>query len=466
MSLRARLAVLSAVAVAVAVLVVSAVAYRASRDQQQDAFDDALTVRAVSLAGRAGLAVDFDRQLQTAGTLFSTDSLIQVVDGDGTAVAPPGQEPLPVDDVDRAVARGEIPGPVLRDVTVDGEAVRLVTVPVPDRPRFGPGRAGDPTIGPGRALQMAESRQAVDESLAGLRRVLVLVAALGVAGAAVAGTIVARRALRPVGQLTDTAEHVAATQRLDATIPVDREDELGRLAMAFNEMLAALDRSRAQQQQLVTDAGHELRTPLTSLRTNVELLQRAGDLPAEERRRIVDDAVDELEELSTLVAELIDLATDTRRSAEAWEPVRLADVVQRVAERWRRRRAGPVSVTADHSVVVGSPVLLDRAVTNLVDNATKWSVDEEPIDVLVAGGRVSVRDRGPGIAPEDRERVFDRFYRAVGGQDIPGSGLGLAIVAQVIEAHGGTVFVEDPADGPGVVVGFSLPAEPAADDPR
>ena len=169
---------------------------------------------------------------------------------------------------------------------------------------------------------------------------------------------------------------------------------------------------------------------------------------------------EELEELSTLVAELVDLATDSRRGSEAWEDVRLGAAAGRVAERWRRRRPGPIDVTADESVVGGNPVLLERALANLVENAAKWSPEAAAIDIVVADSRVSVRDRGPGIDPTERSRVFDRFYRSPGSQDRPGSGLGLAIVAQIAEAHGGEVFVDDPADGPGVVVGFTLPPSP------
>jgi two-component system sensor histidine kinase MprB len=465
MSLRARLAVLAAVAVAIAVVLVSAVAYRASRDQQVNALDDALEVRAGETAARAAVILDLDSQLRATGRFFEPEGSLQIIDGGGEAVRPTGQEALPVSEADQAVARGDAEL-VLRDVTIDDQPHRLITVPVPEElvgPRFGPPRPGAtaPAALTGtRALQLAESRESLDDSLDGLRRSLVLVALLGIGGAALAGTVVARRALRPVGRLTEAAEHVAATQDLGASIVVERQDELGRLAGAFNEMLAALDHSRQQQQQLVTDAGHELRTPLTSLRTNVELLQRADSLPEDERGRIVDDAVEELEELSTLVAELVDLATDSRRAAEAWEEVRLAAAAERVADRWRRRRAGPIDVSTDGSVVAGNPLLLERALANLVENAAKWSAEDDPIEIVVVDGRVSVRDRGPGIEATERTRVFDRFYRSPGSQDRPGSGLGLAIVAQIVEAHRGHVFIEDPVDGPGVVVGFDLPLTP------
>ena len=462
MSLRVRLAVLAAVAVAVAVVLVSALAYRASRDQQVAALDDALETRARDTAQRAALIFDLDAQLRATGRFFDADQAFQVLDASGASVRPPGQEELPISAADEAVAAGEM-DQVVRNVTIEDEALRMITVPIPDvepRPRFGrpPTQAiVSSALGDSRAVQIAESREALNDSLAGLRGALVLVALLGVGGAAVTGMLVARRALRPVGSLTDAAEHVAATQDLGASIEVERQDELGRLAGAFNEMLAALDHSRTQQQQLVTDASHELRTPLTSLRTNVELLQRADDLPHAERAQIVDDAVDELEQLSALVAELVELATDSRRASEAWEEVRLGAVAERVAERWRRRRSGPVEVTADGSMVSGNPTLLERATANLVENAAKWSADEAPILLSVSSARVAVRDRGPGIEPAERERVFDRFYRSPGSQDRPGSGLGLAIVAQIVEAHGGQIFIEDPPRGPGVTVGFTLP---------
>jgi two-component system sensor histidine kinase MprB len=461
MSLRARLAVLAAAAVALAVVVVSAVAFRASRDQQVDALDDALETRAVETAARASLILDLDTQLRAASRFFEPEGSLQIVDDTGASLRPAGQEALPVAAVDRAVASGELDA-VLRDVTVDGRSLRMVTVAVPGArpgPRFGPPRPTtvESGLGDRQALQLAESREALDESLAGLRRSLILVALLGVAVAAVAGLVVARRALRPVARLTEAAEHVAETQDLGAGIEVGREDELGRLARAFNEMLAALDRSRQQQHRLVTDASHELRTPLTSLRTNVELLQRAASIPPDERARIVDDAVEELEELSTLVAELVDLAMDNARASEAWEDVPLRPLAERAADRWRRRRPGPIRVDADDSVVSGNPTLLERALANLVENAAKWSEPGDPIEVTVGAGRVSVRDLGPGIPPTERDRVFDRFYRSPGNQDRPGSGLGLAIVDDIVDAHGGEVFIEDPPGGTGVVVGFHLP---------
>jgi len=268
--------------------------------------------------------------------------------------------------------------------------------------------------------------------------------------------VIARRALRPVGRLTAAAEHVAKTQDLGAPIEIERHDELGRLADSFNQMLAALGRSREQQHRLVVDASHELRTPLTSLRTNIELLDRATDLPEGERRELLGDAVAELEELSALVAELVDLATDVSQAGDQRVDLRLDEVVDRVVERARRRGAHSITLESEPTVVDANPILAERAVANLVDNARKWA--DERISVGVRSGTVTVGDDGPGIAEADLERVFDRFYRSPGNQDVPGSGLGLAIVRQIAEAHGGRAWAENDPGG-GARVSIELPGE-------
>jgi two-component system sensor histidine kinase MprB len=229
-------------------------------------------------------------------------------------------------------------------------------------------------------------------------------------------------------------------------------------------MLRALETSRRQQQQLVDDASHELRTPLTSLRTNVELLRRVGDqnLPPEQRQAILDDVLAELDELTGLVTELVDLATDQRAEVPA-VPVDLASIAEAVVGRHRRRTDVPIRLdVAEGGVVAGDPALIERAISNLVDNAVKWSPAGEPVDVDVHGGRVTVRDRGPGVEPADRQRAFDRFWRSESARSQPGSGLGLSIVRKVVDAHGGQASLVDPADGgPGTlaVLDFSATSQ-------
>jgi two-component system sensor histidine kinase MprB len=442
------LAVLVAGAVAVAVVVVVVVAYRAAADQARQDLDDALVAQASGTAARAARVVDLTSRFPRQADPFAADDLLfQVVTGAGTTRTPAEQPTLPVAPADLAVARTGV-GTVVRDVEVDGAPHRQVTVPVATRATVR--RA---------AVQLARPTGPLEAGLADLRRRLVLVGALGVLGAGLLGLLVARRALRPVRALTETAEHVASTQELGSRIVVDRDDELGRLAESFNAMLAALARSREQQQRLVTDAGHELRTPLTSLRTNVELLARAPDLPAEERRQVVEAAAAEVAALSTLVAELVDLATDTRRAGAEWVEVALDEVVAEAVGATRRRHGVEVVVRAEPTTVTGDTAQLDRAVTNLLENAVKWSPAGAPLEVEVAGGAVRVLDRGPGVAEADLGRLWDRFWRAPGSRDIPGSGLGLAIVAEIVGAHDGEVTAANRPDG-GLDIGFRLPVAP------
>jgi two-component system sensor histidine kinase MprB len=282
---------------------------------------------------------------------------------------------------------------------------------------------------------------------------------IGVAVAVGAGYAVARASLRPVERLTAAAEHVAATQDLNAAIDDDGNDELSRLAHAFNRMLGALRASRQQQAQLVSDAGHELRTPLTSLRTNIEVLLTVDRMPDADRAELLADVRGQLEELTTLIGDLVELGRQDEQQAEPTE-VRLDEVVTRALDRARRRAAGtPFTVSLEPGAVRAQPALLERAVLNILDNAVKFSPPDAPIEVTLRRGDqwvLEVRDHGPGIDAADLPHVFDRFYRASTARMLPGSGLGLAIVAQVVAAHGGTVVALRP-DGGGTVIRVELP---------
>ena len=222
-------------------------------------------------------------------------------------------------------------------------------------------------------------------------------------------------------------------------------------------MLAALEESSRAQRQLVADASHELRTPLTSLRTNIEVLARGNELPADERERLLDDVVEQVGEMTALIGELIELAREARgEPQERPEDVRLDLLTADAVERTRRNRPGVEFDTDLHeSLVRGAPSTIERAVANLLDNAAKWSPPGATVEVAVRDGEVAVRDRGPGIADEDLPYVFDRFYRSTAARGMPGSGLGLAIVRQVAEAHGGEVSAER-AEGGGTLMRLRL----------
>jgi two-component system sensor histidine kinase MprB len=270
------------------------------------------------------------------------------------------------------------------------------------------------------------------------------------------GWLAALRAVRPIEQLTSAAEEVAATERLDVQLNTEAPAEIGRLASAFGSMLASLHRSRIQQQQLASDAGHELRTPLTALRTNLETLRRRGEaLTPEQRTELLDAAITEAGELSALSTELVDLASDAGRGQEERQLSNLRELVDDVVGLFRSRTTQPLNVFGDGATFEGRPLQLARAISNLVDNARKWSPPDEPIDITVDGTSVTVRDRGPGIPEADLPHAFERFFRSVDARTTPGSGLGLAIVETIVTGHGGTVIARNHPDG-GAEVGFVL----------
>jgi two-component system sensor histidine kinase MprB len=434
-SFRARVAVLVASAVAVAVALASVAAYLVTRAQLRDSIDDALRQRADAVL--LGPADPFRFRLE-APLLGGAGGYAQVVSPEGRTFRPPGaRTPLPTDGAaEVAAGRRE---PFVEDATVAGTHVRILTT----------------RLSPSLAVQIARPLDEVDRTLHRLALLLAAVSLGGVALAAGAGVLVTRAALAPVRRLTETAEHVTATRDLSRRIEAAGGDELGRLAASFNAMLEALDESMRSQTRLVADASHELRTPLTSLRTNVEVLERGEGLDDHARRRILGDVRAQLEELTELVADLLELARGRETNGER-EAIRLDGLVADAVERARRR--APEVRFATHlqpSSVSGVRRRLDRAVTNLLDNAAKWSPPGGVVEVDVRGAEISVRDHGPGIAAADLPHVFDRFYRAPSARAVAGSGLGLAIVRQVAEEHGGTVSAET-APGGGARLRLSL----------
>jgi two-component system sensor histidine kinase MprB len=296
------------------------------------------------------------------------------------------------------------------------------------------------------AVIVAQSLQSTDHALARIRFWILLVGGIGVALAAGIAAFVATAALRPVRRLTAAAETVAATGDLTERVDVHGNDELGRLAVRFNGMLAALQESVGRQRRLVADASHELRTPLTSARTNVDLL-REGKLPEDEQRRALDEASVELDALTTLLSDLVELARGEERKLRV-EDVQLDELVEGVVERAKTRAPQATFVSSlTPTKVRADSVLLERAVSNLLDNAVKYSPAGAPIEVIVREGQVVVADHGPGVADEDLPRIFDRFYRAAASRSKPGAGLGLAIVREAAEAHGGKASVESSPKG-------------------
>lgn len=445
MSLRHRIALVAALAVALAVVLVSVAAYATTGRTLRDQVDHDLRSQ----------AQDAVRELQRPdhpgafggarpGAFGGPGAFVQLADSSGNVVRlPAGQTALPVDDAARDVAGGA--GARYSTLTAQGTTVRVLNLPVQD------------WSGQRYAMQVARPMDDVTASLARLRGRLVLVSGGGVLMAAVLGLMVASRGIRPVTRLTESVEHVGRTHDLSHRIPVRGSDEPARLARSFNDMLEGLEQARSAQEQLVADASHELRTPLAALRTNAELLASGVAIPDDERRRIAEDVATQIDGFGRLVSDLVELTRGERAAPDPVE-VRLDDLVEDAVARARVHHPGVrFTVTASPSTVVADVPLMERAVANLLDNAVRHGAP--PVEVRVDGGSVHVRDHGAGIAPEDRERVFARFWRSPEARAREGSGLGLSIVRQVARAHGGTVFVDD-APGGGAVFTLSIPRPP------
>jgi two-component system sensor histidine kinase MprB len=448
-TLAQRIALLTSLAVGLTLAVASLAVFLTLRMELSRSLDESLMERARATAQSPLYRVSQANQLPTQMSI-ATDVRPAVVTADGVARGD-GELINVLSGAEVAVARGEARSS-LRTVVIDGDRFRVAAVPQL-------AEAGE------SALVLAQSKEPTFESL---ERLGVAAWSIGLAGvllAGLAGWAVASNGLRPVRRLTAAAEHVARTDDLTPIRPSGvraGRDELVRLTSAFNMMLASLAMSRQRQNQLIADAGHELRTPLTSLRTNLELLvqaDRSGGLPGKARAELLADVGAQIDELSQLVGDLVELNRDDPLQRDP-EPVDLVDVVDAAVERVRRRApAGVViDVQAEQWLVLGERPLLERAVTNLLDNAVKWSPPRGRVEVRLHAGVLTVRDHGPGIAAEDLPHVFERFYRSIEARTLSGSGLGLAIVRRTADRHGGQVTAGN-APGGGAVLTLRLPGQ-------
>ncbi len=451
-SLASRVTVLTTLAAGATVLLLAAGAYITVRMQLQSTLDDSLLQRARTTPAEA-LCTDGNSNV-TSEYFGAASVWVACIDstGHGVVIGRTSDEPQKLlGNPEVSVAEGHAASSVR---TVNGTTARWRVAAV---------HRDD-----GTTMVIAQSLDSQEKLLAKLGVVMLLFGLAGVIGAGLAGWAVARNGLRPVRRLSDSVEDIARTEDL-RPLPVEGDDEIARLATSFNQMLTALAASRDRQRQLVADAGHELRTPLTSLRTNLELLTMSDDdagpeLPPEARAELLDDVRAQIEELTTLVGDLVELARDEPLT-HVVEPIDLPDLVDRAVSRVRRRAPGVhFEVTTDPWYVVGEDAGLERAVTNLLDNAAKWSPEGGTVTVRLADGVLTVDDQGPGIAVEDRPHVFDRFYRAPESRGMAGSGLGLSIVRQVATRHSGTVQAQDaPGGGARLVLWLPGSAAPVPD---
>lgn len=419
---------------------------------------------------------EIDRSLASAATTLSTGGTVTSVI---TEAADIGRGGGPPDDGEQGIVQSA------QTVTAGGTVTLLMGLPLPitnDAARLAAQPAGDQyldtvvvagtdyrvlamSVGGDRGLiQVGRDLTVTEDVLAQLALNTVLVGFGVLAAAAAAGWLIARQITRRLTALTAAAEHIGVTGVTEYGSGFGElrqgHDEVSRLGNAMQAMLAELTRSRDDQRRLVQDAGHELRTPLTSLRTNISVLKRYDELPPPSRVRLLDDVQSETRELTNLVNELIELATD-RRDAETPETFDLTELAAQITHLYHRRSGRDIRIKTVQPVSIRARRhSIERALSNLVDNAVKFDPDgtapvEISIDRHADHVSVAVSDRGPGIGADDTARIFDRFYRSTTARSQPGSGLGLAIVKDIAAAHGGTVTAADRTGG-GAVISFAL----------
>jgi two-component system, OmpR family, sensor histidine kinase MprB len=449
MSFRLRLTVLVSLAVAIAIAGTSFLVYVTYKHELYGQVDNQLSDATAQLPVPFAIAVQESGSVhRTLTRIYAKGSAVAKLlrNGSGQIVLPGSGQAFqvtigPAGDVSGGVTTAVGAGkrftatpPHFTNKVIKGVRSRVMTVSLA-----------------GKHIQVARSLQEVDRSLAHLRWLLLMISLAGIGVAALLGAFVSRRAVAPLRRLTETTERIVETGDLSQRVAPKGRDEISRLGSRLDELLGTLETSLRTQRQLVADASHELRTPIATLRANVELLARPGALERQEREELLVDVQEELEAMTTLVGELVELARGEEQDVAPSE-FRLDEVVKTAVDRVARRAPTVAFRTSlEPSTVRGVPERVERAVANLLDNARKWSPAGGTVDVAVADGAVEVRDQGPGIADEDRPLVFNRFYRSAAARGMPGAGLGLAIVKQIADAHGGSIRVDSGPDGGAVL---------------
>jgi two-component system, OmpR family, sensor histidine kinase MprB len=475
MTLRTRIAAVASLSVALAVLAAAVGLYIAVRSDLQGEVDQGLRQRAQAFVGPSGggsagpsgeargpgvpgeglppgggspdgggaSVGGFPRRVQPV-PFGAASGYVQFISAQGKVQVPAGQGTSPkiaVSARDKTIAAAGT-GSTLSDRTVKGTKLRVLTI--------GTGASG--------AVMIARPLSEMNHELSRILLLLVIVGVSGIALAAILGALVARVALTPIARFTNRTEALTGNLDLSRRLEVQGRDELARLGESFNTTLDALERSVEAQRQLIADAGHELRTPIASLRANIQVLEEAERLPPAEQESLRRDIVSELDELTALVGDVVELARGSGRGDADPDDVRLDEVVQGAVERTRRRGDLRFELSLEQTLVRGQGERIVRAVSNLLENAHKWSPVGGVVEVSLQDGVLSVRDHGPGFEEADLPFVFDRFYRAEGARKLPGSGLGLAIVRQAAEACGGYAEAQNaPGGGALLRVSFGTP---------
>ncbi len=437
MKLRTRFLIATSAIVFLTVGILSVAIYATVSKHLLSEVDNTLDARVVAIAEsirpRNNAAPGNRRQrnpLEEALLPIRFDTVTQVIDPRGNVVIALGQVDLPISNDVLEMVANPLAQRMRITTKIDGVPYRILSVPILR----------------GGALQLGRDISDIESAKDGILLWLFVLGLLAIAASGSAGWFIARRTARPIQKLAAAAEHIAATRELKTTLEISGDSEVRQLAVSFNSMLGALRLSREQQQQLIQDASHELRTPLTSLRANSELLEREN-LDTETKNLILRDIRAEVDELAALTGELSSLASD-QRLVEQLEIVNLAEAVEELVDRACRRSGRIINLERKSPASIRiRPSQLDRAISNLIDNALKFSPLSGPVEVFVTARRIEVRDHGPGIADADKPYIFDRFYRAVATRAAPGSGLGLAIVKQFVDDHDAKIEVADTPGG-------------------
>ena len=452
MSLRRRLAIISAAATALTAVAVAWFGYVIARNGVVNEVEEALRRDATRIARQIEPRMNANVTVLGSGPAFATSQVVNAAGEVSDSTFPLLLEPLPAD---RVVADGDR-NERFSTRKLDGGHVKVITLWIPSALVGGstPENNGDAITS--LAVQVSRPIAATENRLRDLAVGFGVLGTTGTLLAGLAAALAARSAIKPVGRLAAVAEQIAMSGDLSHDAPEVGATELARLGKSFNTMLASLRASNEQQRQLVDDAAHELRTPLTSMRTNLDVLSRSAAATAEDRAEIIGDIRAQFDELQSLVGDLGVLASDAQTGI-ALARCDLAEVVRNALTRVRRR-ATDVAIT-EHLVsswILGDVDQLERGTVNVIDNAIKWSPANGVVEVRVAAGVLTVLDRGPGVPEEFRTEVFERFWRTPDARETPGSGLGLAIVAKVAADHHGTVAIDTPPGG-GTIVTLTIP---------
>jgi len=451
LSLRARLSILVALMVLLTILVITITAYKSVSQVLYTELDKNLQTRAQAAIDRSEQPFpdDFDAQGHYRPRFheISSNMRIMIIPSSYTGQSTPVREFESVlQSKQISVMRGEEP---FNFDTTDHE--RMFAVRTVD----------------GRVIVVTQDLAFTKQTLNALELVLILVGVSGALGAIILSIAIVNAGLQPIGRLRRAADHVTETGEL-RKISVYSHDELSSLTQSFNDMMSALEDAQTKQRNLVADASHELKTPLTSMRTNIELLMQASKnkhaiISEADRADIERDVIAQIEEMSSLIGDLVELAREETHEVPL-SSIDVGDILQGCIGRVQRRRPDVrFEFRETEWTLEGDSFGLSRALLNLLDNAAKWSPTDGTvrIDMIPDGRELELRisDSGPGIPVEERERVFDRFYRSIGSRSMPGSGLGLSIVKHMVERHGGSIRADESDDG-GTMMVVRLPGDP------